>query len=385
MEVRYIKPEEAVDFQKVSAASFIWEFDPKEDNSVNIPVLAAFNEGKLVAGAEMYDFRTNYCGNILDAIIVEGVCSQPECRRMGAVRKIFEKVSELAVDNDWTLGFLHPFSIAYYAKFGYANLSNLLTIKISFDKLKHIAHNTDVELYTGEQFEILSSLHTKCALKENLMTLREDKKHFCATPIESADYTYIHKDKSGEADGYVRFKVDRPDCVIVQDLYVLTPEALYALIGFLRSYDGIAKNLVVCNQYQASPFASLTRQLDGVAYENMESLAVRIYNLQKVLESNAYPEDYGKFSLKCCDDIERNNAIFDVEYQNGKATVSKRTEGDYDISVTAPAAARLLLVGEGHTAETAVYIDGVELKTSADDFFKAFPHRHTHFTYKVWS
>jgi tRNA uridine 5-carboxymethylaminomethyl modification enzyme len=66
-------------------------------------------------------------------------------------------------------------------------------------------------------------------------------------------------------------------------------------------------------------------------------------------------------------------------------TKTKREDGDYDISLTPPAAARLLLAGEGHTAQTAVYLNGVELKNSADDFFRAFPHRATRFTDSFWS
>jgi hypothetical protein len=85
------------------------------------------------------------------------------------------------------------------------------------------------------------------------------------------------------------------------------------------------------------------------------------------------------------DDLEQNKGIFEVEYENGKATVTKRAEGEYDIALTPPAAARLLLAGEGHTAETAVYVDGVELKTPAEDFFRAFPHRWTLFRDSFWS
>ena len=66
-------------------------------------------------------------------------------------------------------------------------------------------------------------------------------------------------------------------------------------------------------------------------------------------------------------------------------TVSQRTDGDYDISLTPPAAERLLLASEGHTAETAVYIDGVELKGNTDDSFRAFPHRATRFIDSFWS
>lgn len=385
MEIRYITPEEAADFQKVSAASFIWKFNAEEDSTINVPVLAAFNEGRLVAGVEMYDYRINYCGNILNTIVVSGVCSQPEYRRMGGVRRIFEKIGDTAIENDWTVGFLHPFSIEYYEKFGYANLNRMFSIKVPFENLGHIPYSTDVELYTGEQFEELRALHEKCSYKENLTTLREDKKHFCETPLESADYTYIHKNKSGEADGYVRFKVTRPDKLVVEELYILTPEALNGIVGFLRSYDGIVKNLVVRHQYPCSPFACLTDRVNNVTYEHDAGVAGRIYNMQKLLENNVYPKEYGKFRVRCCDDLEQNNAIFDVEYQDGKATVTRRQNGDYDISLTAPAAARLLLAGEGHSAQTAVYIDGVELNGDAEAFFKAFPARPTRFTDSWWS
>lgn len=381
MEIRYIKPEEAADYQRVSAASFIWKFNAKEDSTVKIPVLAAFHENRLIAGVEVFDFRVNYCGNFLNSIIVSGVCSQPEFRRMGGVREIMKKIGETAIDNDWTLGFLHPFSIEYYEKFGYANLNRMFAIKVPFEKLKHIPRNNDVILYTGEQSDKLSKLHTKCALRENLMTLREDKKHFCDTPLEEADYTYI---RSG-FDGYVRFTFKRPDELIVEELFALSPEAVYGLIGFLRNYDGIVKNLVVRKQYQGSDFACIADRIDGVTYEYNGGAAGRIYNMKKLLESNEYPDEHGFFRLLCIDEFEQNNGVFEVEYQNGKATVTQKSDGDYDISLTAAAAARLMLAGEGHNSQTALYINSVEIKGNADDFFRAFPHRPTRFVDSSWS
>lgn len=385
MEIRYIKEDEAADYQKVSAASFIWKFDAKVDSTVDMPVLAAFDNGRLVAGVEIFDFRSNYCGKFLEAVVISGVCSLPEYRRTGCIRKIFDKIGELAEENKWSVGFLHPFSIKCYEKFGFSNLNRMFKISVPFEQLKDIPRCTDVELYTGEQFDELSELHAKCALKENLMTLREEKKHFCDKPFEEADYTYIHRDKNGVADGYVRFKVNRPEELVAQELYILTPEALYGLVGFLRGYDGIVRTLTVLKQYPGSPFACLTDRLDNVSYGNDEGAAGRIYNLRSILENNIYPEKYGRFALKCCDGLEQNNGIFDVEYENGKATVIRRNDGDYDISLTAPAAARLLLAGEGHTAQSAVYISGVEINDNADDFFRAFPARQTRFTDSSWS
>lgn len=385
MEIRYINKDEAADYQKVSAASFIWKFNAEEDSTVEVPVLAAFDDGRLIAGVEMFDYRSNFCGNILNAIVVSGVCSIPECRRKGGVRKIFEEIGKEAIQKDWTFGFLHPFSISYYEKFGYANLNRMFAIKVPFQNLKHIPHCTDVELYNGTQIDELSALHTECALTENLMPLREDKKHFCDTPLEQADYTYIHRDKTGKADGYVHFKVNRPETLVVEDLYHLSPEALKGVVGFLRSYDGIVKTLVVRKQYEGSPFACLTDSIDGVVYEQDGGVAGRIYNMQKILESNAYPEQHGRFRLKCCDDIEQNNAIFDVEYKDGKVTVTRKADSEYDIALTPSAAVKLMLSGVGYTAQTAVYLDGVEIKGNADDFFRAFPHRVTRFVDSAWS
>lgn len=385
MEIRHIKENEAADYQKVSAASFIWKFNAEEDNTVNVPVIAAFEGEKLIAGVEMYDFKTNYCGNFLNSFVASGVCSQPEYRRMGGIREIFRKIGETAVENGLVLGFLRPFSTVYYEKFGYANLNRMFAINVPFENLKHIPRNTDVILYTGEQFEELSALHTKCALKENLVTLREDKKHFCGTPLESADYTYFRRDSRGNADGYVRFTVKRPNELDVEDLFVLSPEALYGLIGFLRNYDGVVKNLLVRKQYQGSPFSCIADRIDGVSYDYNGSIAGRIYDMKTLLESNVYPKKSGKFRILSIDEFEQNNGIFEVEYQSGKATVTRKTDGDYDISLTASAAARLMLAGEGHNAQSALYIDGVEIKGNADDFFRAFPYRQTRFVDSRWS
>ncbi len=385
MEVRLIKPDEAVDYLKISAASFIWKFDKEVDKEVEMPVMGAFHNGKLIAGMELFDFKCNYCGNLVNSLVLSGICSQPENRRMGGVRAIFQEVGRAAVENDITLGFLSPFSIEYYEKFGFANLNRYFAIEVPFEKLCHIPRSNDVELYTGEQLRELCELHNKCVFGTNLMTLREDNKHFCSKPLEEADYTYIHRNKQGEADGYVRFKVNRPEQLVCEELFVLTPEALKGIVGFLRNYDGIVKTLKVKKQYQGSPFSCLADRLDGISYHDDKVYAGRIYNLKKLLENNAYPEKYGKFSILSLDDLEQNKGIFQVEYENGKASVTRRAEGEYDIALTPPAAARLLLAGEGHTAETAVYIDGVELKNGAEDFFRAFPHRWTLFRDSFWS
>ena len=103
MKVRFIKPEEAVDYLKISATSFIWKFDKDEDTHVNTPVLGVFDNDRLIAGAEIFNFKCNYCGNLINILHLDGICSQPEYRRMGGVRALFDEIGKNAVKNDITI------------------------------------------------------------------------------------------------------------------------------------------------------------------------------------------------------------------------------------------------------------------------------------------
>ena len=120
MEVRFIKPEEAVDYLKVSAASFIWKFDKEVDKEVEMPVLGAFHEGKLIAGMEVYGLKCNYCTNPINMLVLDGICSQPECRRMGGVRAMFDeigsrlKIKQLQVEKEELLEALQMFYKVFF-------------------------------------------------------------------------------------------------------------------------------------------------------------------------------------------------------------------------------------------------------------------------------
>ena len=293
MEVRLIKPEEGVDYLKISAASFIWKFDKEVDKEVEMPVMGAFHDSKLVAGVELFDFKCNYCGNLINTLVLSGVCSKPEQRGMGAVRAIFDEVGRTAVENDITAGFLAPFSIEYYEKFGFANLNRIFTVKVPFSNLRHIPHCNDVELFTGEQLEELCGLHNKCVFTENLMTLREDKKHFCDKPLEEADYTYIHRNADGEADGYVRFKIKRPEELVAEELFVPCSQTIAENCdteGFLYKK---------CNGVMGVPISFLEKycpqqfEVVGMCENlNLYGLKTKIYTAQECKDK--YFELFGK-------------------------------------------------------------------------------------------
>lgn len=381
MEVRLLTKSEIPEYQKISAASFMWKYNPETDNDPEDKVYGAFDDsGRLVAGLETPLFTGNYCGRLLPVVGIGGVASMPEQRRSGSVRAIFNELERIAPQKGWAMGFLYPFSIKYYSKFGYAYTNRLLNIGVDFAMLTDFERNTDATLFDGESFDELFELHNKCALKYNLMTLRQDKSFFCDKPFENARYTYIWRYGDGKAGAYADFEVDRQTrCVNVRDLHFVDKPALYGIIGFLRNYDGIASRLVISRVPQASALVDLVSQIDRVELSLAGCPAGRIYDLPAILNANDYPQTPGSFVLRCVDSIEQNNGVFAVEYGNGEAAVTKTNNAKPDITLDACAAARILLSGRGFTAESIGMLQGAELSGDCSDFLRAFPHRATAF------
>ena len=107
--------------------------------------------------------------------------------------------------------------------------------------------------------------------------------------------------------------------------------------------------------------------------------AVRIYNVGKVLDTKLYPEEHGSFSLLIEDSHKPNAGIYDIEYEKGTAKVTKRSGGNADISLSAAAAARLLISGVSGGFEALGYMNGVKVFNGNNDFLRAFPAVDTFF------
>ena len=77
--------------------------------------------------------------------------------------------------------------------------------------------------------------------------------------------------------------------------------------------------------------------------------------------------------------IESNNGIFIVKYENGKGDVTKTTVGDYDIALDICGASRIILGREGLSKEEITYIPDTQINSDCSDFLKAFPKATTIF------
>ncbi len=381
MVVRKLTLDDYKQFSEVSASAYIYNAEETtfEENVDNFG--AFINDGKTLISQMECGFKYNfYCGNKIGCAAVGGVASKPEYRRMGGVRATFDTVFKHALKEGAIVSILYPFSIDYYRKFGYETIFRCVHAECSFKSFEKIERFNEVTIATEEHKDIIKSIYTEIAKKRNMMFARDNYENFCFTPYESCCYTYfVNRD---DAKGYVTFTLNRiARTVNISELLFNNKTALLNLLGFVKIYDGNYDTVIFDKLPVSSPVFEVIKDENRLVkriytYEG----AARILDVEKVLEATVYPDEKGSFSVKITDNqIEKNNGIFTVDYEDGKCTVKKDASTQYDLALDILGASRIILGREGFTLDEISYIENTEIKTDCIDFLKAFPKKTTVF------
>lgn len=379
MEIRDIGPQDYEQHFQVSASAFIWEYEPANEKPPTVPILGVFDEdGTLMADMEYTEHTANFHGKTVRALKIDGVATRPEYRRRGLIRTLFVHLEQQAPARGWEVTFLQPFSWNYYRKFGYDRVVRAMRVKTPMHTLAAFPRNCDVTLYNGAQKPELLALHNQFVRQYDLSFVREDDKRFVTQPFKEAQYTYLWHGKHAQARAYATFQVIRKTRTLhVREMAFADPEALQGILGFLRVYDGQVDTLEIGNLPPGSPVELALDSYEAAECVYSSSVAGRIYNIQSVLEKLDYPTKPGAFCLKIEDNLPKNNGLFAVEYGDGRVQVQRKQAGEADVTMTACAAARVLLGGEGFTPQQLAFLPGVAIHTHADALCRSLPAKAT--------
>ena len=80
------------------------------------------DDGRKVSWGQAFFTAVQLNGAQIPALRICGVGTVPECRRMGLVREYMKKSFDFADETGACLSLLHPFSFAFYRKFGFTTM-----------------------------------------------------------------------------------------------------------------------------------------------------------------------------------------------------------------------------------------------------------------------
>ena len=348
-------------------------------------------DGESVLSKATFGTRNSrYCGKYIKTLTVGGVSTEPEHRRSGYVRQMFDKVLPIAPEHGCSVTMLHPFSFAYYRMFGYERVCDHLIVEFPMSKLEYLPRVNDlVKLSGNDRVSDVIKIYEEFASKRNIMFQRFNGAYWPLEPKLSEKTTYIRY-HGNEPEGYITlgvekyFKVNHSASINlnVYEMAYINADALRDLLGFVRMFEGENETVKIHNCAMMPELDLMLRHYTHTSYVTVPDVMARVLDTKAMLEANEYPRAYGHFTVAVEDKLPSVAGVYEVEYQNGNGDVKKVSDsadsftGKYDLRCTVQAFTQLIYGYYSVTPAMLSYVDGVIESGDTDDFCRAFPKRY---------
>ncbi len=358
----------------------------------NDPTLTTYeiitDDGARMSGGSQSYRMIHLNGAIVPCAFIGGIGTEPEYRREGLVRKI---VTEMAAESDRRVvpvTILHPFSFAYYRKFGFERVADHRVLEFPMSALDVFPRYPSLVRCLGiEHHQTLADLYNAFATERNLLPIRG-----AAYPFPTGDgarRVYLSRDENGNPDGYIilelekYFSVNRMVSVNlhIREMVFTSPTALDHLFGFMRMFEGELDTVKIHDCGMMPEVELRLRHYMHTHITVIPDIMARINDVAAVLSAVHYPEAPGHFTVKSAEPTgtpwmahaAKTTGVWHVDYEHGRGAVTHLPDNaDYDLAADIPALTQLIFGFESHGYETARYTHGIDFRTHATDFFRAF-------------
>lgn len=347
-------------------------------------------DGKPMSGGSLLFRPIHFAGQELTCACIGGVGTDPEFRRGGYVREIFQEMARECARCQVPLTILHPFSFSYYRAFGFERVADHRILEFPITALDFLPRYPDLIRCTGKTHNAeLAAVYNSFARDGRHLLFKREPAHF---PTEDGKKrVYLSLDDQGNPDGYILlelenyFSINRmvSVCLHVHELISLTDHAMTKLLGFLRMFEGEMETVRLENVAMIPEVELRLRHYMHTRITLVPDIMARINHIPLFFQSLPYPQEKGSFTIRTTEPPRSPWAdmglegVWRIDYANGSATVARLPESttDYDLSADIPALTQLVFGYDAYGYDIAQHTANTQWHTSAPDFFRAFPRR----------
>lgn len=280
-------------------------------------------EGKLAAKLHLFPF---HCFIHEKPFAMGGVCSVatwPEYRRQGSVKALLRHALLHMREVGQTISYLHPFSFAFYRKYGWEMAFMNRRYTIPLQQLKRDWQGNGYMQRIEADIPLLNSIYTDYAKKYNGMLAR-DKNWWEWRILKGRPQIAIAYNESGKPGGYIIYEV-KDEIMTVKDMAYTSMNEWKLLYHFISNHDSMAKHVTITVP-ENDPLPYI---LDEPNFEqkNTPFFMARIVDVQGFLEK--YPFHIVKETMtepiiiQISDPfMQENEGTYELKENNGKVNVS---------------------------------------------------------------
>lgn len=336
-------------------------------------------EGEEKFSSGVFRFRNTAFGDGYIKTMTAGAVATPvHLRRGGNVRKIFEYAHSFAYESGVVSAILHPFSFAYYNKFGYERVADHLIVSCPIRYIDFVPRRCSLVPCTEDKLLDLIPIYEKFVKGRNLLFERKMPEQF--TRYKDA-LTYIYYEGSTPA-GYIIFNTEKVLCtnhfengkMMVREMVYTSKEALLELFSFIRMYEGELEDVEFLNLAMTPEVDILLRNYTHTKYKILPDIQAKIINTKMLLEAMSLPCAEGALSIKVADGEPGAVGSYLLEWGGGDSRVKTLPDtAETDATLSAKALARLAYGYDLISETTIPYLRDVLISKNAEGFISAFP------------
>ena len=341
-------------------------------------MIGAF-EGEEKFSSGTFRFRNTAFGDGYIKTMTAGAVATPvHLRRGGNVRKIFEYAHSLAYESGAAAAILHPFSFAYYNKFGYEKVADHLIVSCPIRYIDFVPRRCSLVPCTDKNISDLIPVYEQFLKGRNLLFERKLTEQF--TRYKDA-LIYIYYNGT-TPEGYIIFNTEKvlhtnhfeEGKMLVREMVYTTPTALSELLSFIRMYEGELEDVEFLNLAMTPEADILLRNYTHTKYRLLPDIAAKVINTKLLLGALALPKAEGALSLKVTDGDFGASGSYLLEWGGTDSQVTALPdEKETDATVSAKALARLAFGYDVVNKTTLPYFRDVEITKNQEGFISAFP------------
>ena len=347
-----------------------------ENGTLSVKAFSAAGE-KMASGCfAVRELR--FGGEYVRALTVGGLETGPQFRRQGLIREMIADGEEFGRAQGASIAVLHPFSFAFYRKFGYERVSDTVIMKFPLSAIDFVPFFRGMEPLSAALVPAFIAYFDRFSARRNLF-FRPDPENLDLNGVfvlRDGDNVTAHLklENRFHFDGVNR---NAPDGLFVKQLGFLSPAALTRVLGFLRMFEGEQTDVIICDAGPVPELDSFLKNYMHTEYVLRPDIMAKVLDTEKALTLVRYAEGSGEFSIRVVDNDPRVGGTFSVSVGAGNTRAVVRelasTASAADITVSPQALAKLIFGFDVYTPETAAYLPGVTVTASSDNALRAFP------------
>ncbi|WP_077324010.1 GNAT family N-acetyltransferase [Virgibacillus siamensis] len=314
----------------------------KEEEANRHIIWGWMSNDELAAKLHLIPLTCYINGKVFEMGGISAVATWPEYRRQGAVKELLHHALNYMKEHGQTISFLHPFSFAFYRKYGWETAFVEKHYSIPLAKLKRQWDTNGYVRRAEDDIGLLHDVYTAHARRFN-GTLVRDVKWWEQRVLKGNNHVAAAYDQDHHPTAYIIYQV-KEEVFTVKEMMYKTLDGLKQLLQFIANHDSMAENVkMVVPEYD-----NLSLLLDEPRFDQklQPYFMARIVDVHRFLEQFPFQpvESQSLPALNVVDDfLPENTGTYQLTRSGTGITCLKSSNGQNEIQCNVQQLASMLM------------------------------------------